>query len=116
MENNYIFTLVQRFRPTESSIWTDAYAVPRGEKGKEESLIRKIVSQFLKTSEGKHAIEDTMSDFNWGDTHAYIPLHFWAKYGVFPLSENGNGPYNMGNYEFEDFAVIGVNQDEILCI
>lgn len=111
----YVFTILQRRRQCEDLTLMDAYALPKSMRGKEEDLLREIVQSFLSTPEGHTAQEDTMHDFNWGDVGSYIPQHFFANYDVFPLCTNGQGPYDMSRYAFADYAVVDVNQDEVLC-
>lgn len=112
-EPKYIFTILKEVGDVEDKI--SAFALPSSAKGTEEGVLRTAVRRYLNSPLGEQSLIDTKRTFNWGDVSCYIPQSFWAEYSIFPLYSNGNGPYNMGNFQFKDFAVITVSADEILC-
>lgn len=73
------------------------------------TYLRKIVSDFLQTEDGKRAYESTCRDFNWGDVETEIPSVFFSAYGVAPCGGPDNGKFLCCGA----FAIL-VNQDEFL--
>ena len=75
-----------------------------------ETYLRKIISDFLQTEDGKRAYEATCHDFNWGDVETEIPDGFFSAYGV---------THNTGRAGNDRFLCCGavsilVDQDELL--
>ena len=95
-------TTLVRERPNglEQDIWTDTFAHECSVNEVEQRL-RDAVNEYLQTDEGKHQIELTCNDFNWGDAIMYVPQAIWQRHGL-TLS----APVTMS---------IRVRQDEILC-
>lgn len=75
-----------------------------------ETYLRKVVSDFLQTEDGKRAYKNTCYDFNWGDVETEIPDDFFSAYGV---THCGSRP---DNGKFLCCGTIGilVYQDELL--
>ena len=97
--------ILRRKRHWENAKWDD-YFIAKGEIDPEKAM-RDAIREFLLTSEGLNAIEETSNDFNWGDAMVYIPEKLWNKHGLETLYE-------------EDRVTTGipidivVDQDEVL--
>ncbi len=112
MSEKYILLFIQqRYEDLPNG---DAYAIPVNQKGKEFSYLKAAIREYLGTSSGQLAIQETGGEFNWSDVRPYVPLHFWAEKSIFPLTPEGNGPYSMSNYSFSDFIIKNVEKNERL--
>lgn len=112
----YVVTVIrQRFEGQNMELYRSSYRIDRDRLSNPseeacETYLRKIVSDFLRTEDGKRAYESTCRDFNWGDVETEIPSSFFSAYGVAPFD---GGPNDSKFLCCGGFAIL-VNQDELL--
>ena len=87
-----------RERKSENQVFENTFFVEDHVTDPERAF-RLAVEAYLKTPEGKQAIENACSDYNWGDAIATVPEEILNQYGI---------------YEGTEATFIYVNQDERL--
>ena len=111
----YVVTVIrQRFEGQNMELYRSSYRIdrdrlPNPSEEACETYLRKIVSDFLRTEDGKRAYESTCRDFNWGDVETEIPSSFFSAYGAAPCGGPDDGKFLCCGV----FAIL-VNQDELL--
>lgn len=69
-------------------------------------------AEFLKVVH--NYVNGISEELTWNEIWNYIPDNFWASYGLFPVIENGQGPYNLRNYDCADFSIVTIDGNEII--
>lgn len=74
-----------RQRPSEKESYVDTFEVLKEGIDVKQAL-RNACEEFLRTKEGRQAIEDTNWDFNWGDFVQETPNEILEKHGLRHIS------------------------------
>lgn len=90
--------ILVRERASENEVFENVFLVEDHIKDPEQAF-RSAIETYLKTPEGKQAIENACSDYNWGDAIATVPEEILNQHGI---------------YEGTEATFIYVNQDERL--
>lgn len=83
---NRIFNLgIRDDSYTPARIWLVLFLYDDSKIKNPEKEIRAAVQDFLKTKEGKEAVEYACGNFNWEDAMCSVPDEFFKSRGLIPL-------------------------------
>ncbi len=85
---NKIFNLIIRDGSyTPARIWLMPFLYDNSKIKDPEKAVREAVQDFLKTEEGKEAVEHACGYFNWGDVMASVPDEYFESHGMIPFGD-----------------------------